>query len=87
VVTNHDLSKTIGNIDVCIEFELLQVKVPIVFLGTVGFSLPREGRYPSTAGLVDPSLSNAPSPSRPNVEACENRRLKIYTSYPLHPVS
>jgi hypothetical protein len=45
VATEHDLYKTIGNIDVCIEFELLKVKVPIVFLGTVGFSPPREGRY------------------------------------------
>jgi hypothetical protein len=45
VATEHDLYKTIGNIDVCIEFELLKVKVPIDFLGTVGFSPPREGRY------------------------------------------
>jgi hypothetical protein len=28
----------------CIEFEVLKVKVPINVLGTVGFSLPREGR-------------------------------------------
>jgi hypothetical protein len=34
-----------GNIDVCTESELLEVKVPIVFLATVGFSPPRDGRY------------------------------------------
>jgi hypothetical protein len=27
------------------EIEMLEVKVPIIFLGTVGFSPPREGRY------------------------------------------
>jgi hypothetical protein len=43
VATEQDLFKTIGNIGVCIEFELLKVKVPIVFLGIVGFSPPREG--------------------------------------------
>ena len=34
-----------GDIDVCIEFEMLKVKVPIIFLGTVGFSPLGEGRY------------------------------------------
>jgi hypothetical protein len=34
-----------GDVDVCIEFEMLKVKVPIIFLGTMGFSPPREGRY------------------------------------------
>ena len=36
----------------CTEFEMLEVKVPIVFLGMVGFSPPREGRYlqPKTFG-------------------------------------
>jgi hypothetical protein len=33
-----------GNIDVYTESELLEVKVPLDFLGTVGFSLRREGR-------------------------------------------
>jgi hypothetical protein len=40
----HDLYKNIGDIYVCIDFEILKVKVPIIFLSTVGFSLPREGR-------------------------------------------
>ncbi len=43
--SEHDLYKIMGNICVCIEFELLKVKVPSVFLGTVGFSPPGEGRY------------------------------------------
>ena len=29
----------------CTDFEMLKVKAPIIFLDTVGFSLPREGRY------------------------------------------
>jgi hypothetical protein len=41
----HKLYRTIANIDVCIESELVEVKVPLIFLGTVGFSLCREGRY------------------------------------------
>jgi hypothetical protein len=45
VATEHDLYKIIGDINVCAEFEMLKIKVPIIFLGTVGFSPPREGRY------------------------------------------
>jgi hypothetical protein len=30
---------------VYIEFDFLEVKVPVIFLGTEGFSLRREGRY------------------------------------------
>ena len=44
VATAHDMYRTMGNIDVCTESELLVVKVPIVFLGMVGFSPPRDGR-------------------------------------------
>ena len=44
MATEHDLYKNIGDVDVCIEFEMPKVKVPIIFLGTVGFSPPREGR-------------------------------------------
>jgi hypothetical protein len=40
----HVLYKNMGDIDVCEDFEILKVKVPIIFLGTVGFSLRREGR-------------------------------------------
>jgi hypothetical protein len=45
VATEHDLYKSIGDVNVCTEFEMLKVKVPINFLGTVGFSLRREGPY------------------------------------------
>ena len=44
VATEYDLQKIIMCVDVCIEFKLLKVKVPIIFLGTVGFSLRRDGR-------------------------------------------
>jgi hypothetical protein len=40
--------RTIADIDVCTESESLEVKVPMIFLGTVGFSPPREGRYISS---------------------------------------
>ena len=43
MATEHNLYKTIRNIYVCIEFELLKVKVPSVFLGIVGFSLRKDG--------------------------------------------
>jgi hypothetical protein len=45
VATEHGLYKNIGDVDVCTEFEMLKVEVPIIFLGTVGFSLLRDGRY------------------------------------------
>jgi hypothetical protein len=44
VAIAHNLYRNIVNIDVYTEFELLEVKVPIIFLGMVGFSPPREGR-------------------------------------------
>ena len=44
VATEYDLCKYMGDIDVCIDFEMLEVKVPIIFLGTAGFSLRRDGR-------------------------------------------
>jgi hypothetical protein len=41
----RDVYKEIRDIDLCIDFEVLKVKVPFRFLGTVGFSPRREGRY------------------------------------------
>ena len=38
----HNLYRNIVNINIYTEFELLEVKVPIIFLGIVGFSLLRE---------------------------------------------
>ena len=34
----------------CAQFEILKVKVPTNFLGTVDFSLPRDGRYYKARG-------------------------------------
>ena len=41
-----------GDIDACTDFKMLEVKVPIIFLSTVGFSLPREGRYGIKSNLM-----------------------------------
>jgi hypothetical protein len=41
---SNDLIQNYVTIDVCAEFELLEVKVPLGFLGTEGFSRRREGR-------------------------------------------
>jgi hypothetical protein len=51
VVTEYDLYKIIRTLDVCIEFELLKAKVPVIFLGTVGFSARRDGLY--NADLIE----------------------------------
>jgi hypothetical protein len=40
----HDLYKILGDIDMCREFNMFKVKVHVIFFGTVGFSLRREGR-------------------------------------------
>jgi hypothetical protein len=45
MATKHDLyNKIMGDVDICTDFKMFKVKVPIIFLGTVGFSLRREGR-------------------------------------------
>ena len=44
VATDYDLYKKSRDIDVYIEFEILKIKVLIIFLDTVGFSLLRDGR-------------------------------------------
>jgi hypothetical protein len=49
------------DIDIYTEFDMFEVKVPIIFLGTVGFSLRREGRY-----SVSLHLGLGPSPSLTN---------------------
>jgi hypothetical protein len=43
----HNLYRIIGNITMCEEFEMLNVKVPIIFFGMVGFSPRRDRRYVS----------------------------------------
>src|SRR4051794_551613 len=44
VATACDLYRIMLNINVCTDFELLEVKVPLIFLGMVGFSPRREER-------------------------------------------
>lgn len=44
VATDHDLYKKVRDIDVYTAFEMPIVKVLIIFLGTMGFSLRRDGR-------------------------------------------
>lgn len=44
MATKHDLYKNIRDFNVCIEFEILKVKVPINFFATVGFSARKERR-------------------------------------------
>ena len=41
----HDFYTNIRAIDVCTEFDMFEVKVPIIFFGTPGFSARRDGRY------------------------------------------
>jgi hypothetical protein len=41
----RDIYKEIRDINLCIDFKVLKVKVLIIFFGTVGFSLRRDGRY------------------------------------------
>lgn len=40
----HDFCRSMMNNDVCIESELLEVKVPLIFSGMVGFPPHMEGR-------------------------------------------
>jgi hypothetical protein len=44
VARKYGLYKIMGDVQVCTELDLLKVEVPIIFLGTVGFSPRREGR-------------------------------------------
>jgi hypothetical protein len=45
VAIEHNLLKIIRDIKLCTDFKILQVKVPIIFFGTPGFSARRDGRY------------------------------------------
>jgi hypothetical protein len=45
VATDYDLYKKNIDIDVYTDFENLKSKYFIIFLGTMGFSLHRDGRY------------------------------------------
>ncbi len=51
----QDLYSLMVNINLRTDFELLEVKVSLIFLGTVGFSARRDGRYSTK---VPPSSLN-----------------------------
>lgn len=40
----HKLRKFTGDTKVCREFTMFEIKVPIIFFGTQGFSARRDGR-------------------------------------------
>jgi hypothetical protein len=44
VAIEHDLYINIRVIDVCTEFNICEVKVPIIFFGTPVFSAHKDGR-------------------------------------------
>jgi hypothetical protein len=46
-----------SNFDVYIEFELLKAKVPVIFLGTQGFSARKDRRYAGVFWLHGQMLS------------------------------
>ena len=43
VVIAYDLYKIIVNANMCAEFKLLKIKVPLIFSSMVGFPRPRDG--------------------------------------------
>lgn len=45
VAIKYGLYKNIGYDNVCINFEMFKVKVPLIFFGAVGFPPRGEGRY------------------------------------------
>jgi hypothetical protein len=45
VAIEHNVLKIIGDIKVCTDFKMLQVKVPIIFFGKPVFSARTDGRY------------------------------------------
>jgi hypothetical protein len=71
-----------GCADVCIEFKLLKVKVPMIFLGTVGFSLRREGRYFSnSAASAAPKQPASPKAISSNKSTpTYNYQIDLYES-------
>jgi hypothetical protein len=45
VATGYGLCNNLGCFDVYTDFKIFKVKVPVNFLGTVGFSPRKKGRY------------------------------------------
>jgi len=40
----HDLYKSLGDVEICRKFDMFEVQVPIIFFGTLVFSACRDGR-------------------------------------------
>jgi len=45
VTTEYNLQKIIRDIALCVNFEILEFNVPVIFSGTEGFSARRDARY------------------------------------------
>ena len=45
MVREYDLYKSLGDVDIYEVFDVFEVEVPVIFLGTEGFSPRRDGRY------------------------------------------
>jgi hypothetical protein len=72
VASEHDLYKTMGNICVCIEFELLKVKVPSFFLQSLRYAGARVFRTESDCGTLLERVVGCQNP--PQIEVDGKRR-------------
>jgi hypothetical protein len=45
VAMEHDLYKSLGDVNMCRKFNMFEIKVPIIFFGTPVFPARRDGRY------------------------------------------
>jgi hypothetical protein len=52
----HDLYKSLGDVDMCRKFDMFEIQVLIIFFGTPVFSARRDGRYSSKDFLICISL-------------------------------
>jgi hypothetical protein len=53
VAIEHNFQDILRDIGLCIDFEIPEVKVPVIFSGTQGFPVRRDGRYITLAFLMD----------------------------------
>jgi hypothetical protein len=52
VAREYDLYKSLGDIDMCKDFDMFKVKVPVISSGMEGFPLRRDGRYETFFNLI-----------------------------------
>ena len=85
VAIEHDSYKIIRNANICTDFEMFEVKVPINFLGAAGFWLRTEGHYLFAtwySGLAKEIISNPVehnlSADPGMVIACAMRNLYLF---------